>query len=95
MLNQDRTVNGPDDPAPRGSVIALYATGAGQTTPPTLDGQVPTAASTQNIAGLAVAVGGQPAPLVYAGVAPGMVAGVIQINVTVPASAPAGSTIPI
>ena len=95
VLNADGTVNGPDNPAARGSEVAIYATGAGQTTPPMTDGQVPGGASTANIAGLTVTIGGQPASVVYAGVAPGMVAGVVQINATIPASAPAGGAVPI
>jgi uncharacterized protein (TIGR03437 family) len=37
----------------------------------------------------------QRAELLYAGSAPGMVAGVAQVNVRVPASAPAASRVPI
>ncbi|HCC58742.1 MAG TPA: hypothetical protein DEQ47_16085, partial [Solibacterales bacterium] len=95
VLNADASVNAPDNPSARGSEVAIYATGAGQTTPPMTDGQVPTAASTSNIAGLTVTVGGQPATVVYAGAAPGLIAGVVQINVTIPPGTPAGSAIPI
>jgi hypothetical protein len=34
VLNQDSSVNGTTNPAPRGSVIQIYATGEGQTSPP-------------------------------------------------------------
>ena len=40
ILNQDSTVNSPSNPANRGSAVALFATGAGQTNPPGVDGQV-------------------------------------------------------
>ena len=40
ILNQDSTVNSPSNPANRGSAVALFATGAGQTDPPGVDGQV-------------------------------------------------------
>jgi uncharacterized protein (TIGR03437 family) len=38
-INQDGTVNSQANPAPPGSVIAFYATGLGQTDPPSNDGQ--------------------------------------------------------
>lgn len=95
VVNQDNSVNDPNNPAARGSVIVIYVTGAGQTTPALTDGQVPAAASTSNIAGLTVSIGGQPATVAYAGAAPGLVAGAVQINVTVPANAPTGSAVPI
>ena len=41
VLNQNGiTVNGPATPAPRGSVISVYATGEGQTNPVGVDGLV-------------------------------------------------------
>ena len=36
---------------------------------------------------VSVTIDGQPAQVVYAGAAPGLVAGVVQINVVVPANA--------
>ena len=37
-LNQDGTLNGPANPAPRGSVVAVWGTGYGQTNPPCQSG---------------------------------------------------------
>ena len=37
-LNQDGTINSPGNPAPRGSIVALFATGCGQTSPPSVTG---------------------------------------------------------
>src|ERR1700722_4433679 len=38
ILNEDLTLNSPDNPAERGLIIVIYATGAGQTNPPGTDG---------------------------------------------------------
>lgn len=40
ILNEDGTYNSSTNPARFGSVIVLYATGAGQTVPPGIDGQL-------------------------------------------------------
>jgi len=40
-LNEDGTVNGAGNPAPRGSVVTLYVTGLGETDPPSTDGGWP------------------------------------------------------
>lgn len=40
VLNQDGSLNSPSHPAAPGSVVVLYGTGAGQTNPPGVDGQV-------------------------------------------------------
>jgi uncharacterized protein (TIGR03437 family) len=40
-------------------------------------------------------IGGIPARVTYAGAAPGLITGVLQVNVTVPDNAPAGDAVPI
>ena len=91
ILNQDGTVNGYYNPADRGSVVALYGTGAGQTVPPGEDGKIagglPLPAP---ILPVTVQIDGQDAEVLYAGQAPGLVEGVLQINVKVPDSASSG-----
>ena len=62
----------------------IYATGGGQTNPATISGTVTTAA-TPLVDQVAVTVGGQPAQVLYAGNAGGEVAGVVQLNVQLPA----------
>ncbi|PYT29166.1 MAG: hypothetical protein DMG57_12595 [Acidobacteria bacterium] len=42
-LNQDGSINSPENPAPVGSIVTLYATGAGSMQPAIPDGQVVTA----------------------------------------------------
>jgi uncharacterized protein (TIGR03437 family) len=84
--NQDGTVNSATNPAAAGSVVVLYATGAGQTSPLLPDGAVVTAdALPLPLLPVGVTIGGQTADVLYAGGAPGLVAGVLQVNVRVPA----------
>ena len=80
-----------------GSVISVYGTGFGQTDPPGLTGEVyplePGPLQTAASQVLFVSVGGAYADILYAGAAPGQLAGVNQINVRVPMpAAQAGST---
>jgi uncharacterized protein (TIGR03437 family) len=82
-LNADGTINGPGNPAPRGSIIAIFATGAGQTTPPSATG-VPAAVAPESLKA-SLSIAGQPAEILYAGPAPTLV-GVAQINARIPAT---------
>jgi uncharacterized protein (TIGR03437 family) len=88
-LNQDYRLNTPANPADRGSIVILYATGEGLTDQP-LDGVLGAAPLPQPVLPITVTVGGKPAEVLYAGGAPGLVAGVIQINIRIPADAPTG-----
>ena len=95
-LNQDGSVNSSAHPAKAGSVIVLYATGGGATTPAEVDGAViGTSNLPQPVLPVTVAINGQAAQVYYAGAAPGMVAGVLQINVQVPAGTQTGSAVPV
>jgi uncharacterized protein (TIGR03437 family) len=79
--------------AATGSTIVIYATGGGVMTPAVADGTTAyTALSTLNPIPTA-RIGGVPATVAYAGVAPGIVAGVLQINVTIPAGVSRGSPV--
>lgn len=90
-LNQDGTVNSDANPAAAGSVVVFFATGSGQMTPAPADGSVVAAASLPlPVQTVKVNIGGKSATVLYAGGAPGMVAGVMQINVRIPAAVPAG-----
>lgn len=98
ILNQDYTVNSAANPAPRGSVIQIFATGGGETRPAGVDGRVASPVfgpiPTQAL-GVSVTIGGQAAPVEYAGAAPELVAGVMQVNAVVPENAPSGSAVPV
>jgi uncharacterized protein (TIGR03437 family) len=95
VFNQDGTLNSPSNPARKGSVIVIYATGAGQMDPPMADGAIAPLALPlpKPRLGIAVRVGGFDATVQYAGAAPGLVAGAIQVNALVPDGAPAGDAV--
>jgi uncharacterized protein (TIGR03437 family) len=96
VLNQDGSVNSASNPAPAGSVIVLYATGAGQFNPPLLDGSVVGADNLPvPVLPVVAQVGGRNATILYAGGAPNVVAGVLQVNVVIPVGSPSGSAIPV
>ena len=92
ILNQDGiTVNSTKTPAARGSYISIYATGEGQTDPGGIDGRINSGAALPKPARAVQAwVDGKPAEVQYAGAAPGAVAGLLQVNVRIPADAASG-----
>jgi uncharacterized protein (TIGR03437 family) len=96
ILNQDNTVNSPSNPAARGSVVQVYATGQGAVQPPLTTGQLAPALGPLSNAQQAVTatIGGQTADVRFAGMAPNFV-GLLQVNVAVPLGAPQGSSVPI
>lgn len=97
IMNQDGTLNAAGNPASLGSVIVLYATGAGLFSPGGVDGAVVTADSLPRvILGVTAEVGaGQQAEVLYAGGGPGIVEGIIQVNLRIPNGAPTGPAVPI
>jgi uncharacterized protein (TIGR03437 family) len=95
ILNQDWSVNSTGSPAARGDVLMLFGTGGGITAPPSSDGQFSTGTPANLASPVTVTFGGASGDVLYAGAAPGMVAGVFQINVRVPANAPVGDNVPI
>jgi uncharacterized protein (TIGR03437 family) len=84
-VNQNGTLNGTAAPAAAGSVLSLYATGEGQTLPAGVDGKPAAPPLPQPVAKVTVTIGGVAAEVRYAGGAPGLIAGVMQVNVVVPA----------
>jgi uncharacterized protein (TIGR03437 family) len=102
-LNQDFSYNGAPGagtaPAPRNTVISLYGTGGGQTSPISVTGSVtpiPTSPSgLLNIPNVTATVGGLPASVQFAGEAPGLVTGVFQVNVLIPPGVTPGNAVPV
>ena len=94
-VNQDGSLNGSAHPAPPGSVIVLFATGEGATTPAGTDGVVTGSILPLPVLPVTVTIGGVAATVLYAGEAPQEIAGIMQLNVVVPAGVPAGSAVPI
>jgi hypothetical protein len=68
----------------------MYATGAGQTTPPGEDGTILQSNLPQLNLPVSVQIANQNAEVLYKGPAPGAVAGLIQVNFLVPEGIPAG-----
>jgi uncharacterized protein (TIGR03437 family) len=94
ILNQDFSINGVANPEKLGNVIAIYMTGEGQTIPAGADGVViPAVASALKhpVLPVSVTIGGVDAPVLYSGSAPGLISGVMQVNVTIPLTAPTGT----
>jgi uncharacterized protein (TIGR03437 family) len=97
ILNQDNSVNGPGNPAAKGSIVQVYLTGEGQTSPPSVTGAITTAnlpppqVTPAPLLAVGVTINGQPALYVYAGEAPGLVAGMMQLNVQIPSNAQSGN----
>ncbi len=94
-INEDGNVNGAENAAGRGEIVAIYATGGGQTIPPALDGEISQPPLAELRGQVAVAVGGRAAEIHYAGPAPGLVAGVIQVNFRVPAEVTPATDVPL
>jgi uncharacterized protein (TIGR03437 family) len=94
ILNADYSVNSDANPVPVGGVIQVFATGEGQTIPPGVNGKLaddpilpkpvlPVTATISNI----------PATVTYMGAAPGLVAGLMQVNIQVPDGAKSGDVV--
>jgi uncharacterized protein (TIGR03437 family) len=81
----------PSSPAQPGEVLIMYLEGMGATNPSVLSGTpAPSTPLAHAVTQPTVTVGGQNAPVAYAGLSPGIV-GVYQIDFTVPTTAPAGN----
>jgi uncharacterized protein (TIGR03437 family) len=90
VLNQDYSVNSASNPAPAGSVIQVFATGGGAIVGGAVDGALAQGAASLVIQPTAT-IGGVNAPVQYAGSAPTLVNGAIQVNLTVPAGLTPGA----
>jgi uncharacterized protein (TIGR03437 family) len=88
-LNQDNSLNGSSNPAPRGSVVTFYATGVGPTSP-CVDGATYQTNFPTLTLPVIVGVGNSGAQVMYSGQAPGLVSGVAQFNVVIPTDATPG-----
>jgi len=81
ILNQDGSVNSASNPAARSSIIVLYGTGGG-----------PLAGNLLELPAK-VFIDGIDCEVLYAGAAPGLIPGVVQVNVRVPEFASAGEVV--
>ena len=85
-INSDGSVNGPTNPAGRGTPVLLFATGEGQTNPGGQDGLINTGEFIHSpIAAISLSIGSAPATVVYAASTPADVSGVMLIEAIIPA----------
>jgi uncharacterized protein (TIGR03437 family) len=97
-LNSDNTPNTTSNPASAGSAVQVWMTGEGQTSPPGITGSVTCSAGCATtgqipkpLLPVTATVGGQPAAVSFYGEAPGLVAGVMQVNLVIPPNTPSGA----
>lgn len=97
VLNQNGSPNSAQNPAAVGSVVSIFATGEGQTQPAGTDGVINALTLPLPKPALSVSalINGQTAEVLYAGAAPGEVAGMLQVNVRIPANVPSGASVPV
>jgi uncharacterized protein (TIGR03437 family) len=93
MLDQDTSVNSDLNPADRGSIAVLYASGAGLMLPASQDGAITGTDPAKPLAPVSVLVDGQNTEVIYAGAAPGLVAGMLQVNFRLPLQIKTGAAI--
>jgi uncharacterized protein (TIGR03437 family) len=91
--------NSPSNPAAKGDIVSVYLTGEGQTNPKGVTGKVTTVSTTLPLTPVpllpvSVLIGPagaqQSANFTFAGEAPGIVSGVMQLNVQIPATVASG-----
>jgi uncharacterized protein (TIGR03437 family) len=101
IATNDYTLNSTASPASRGGIVVLYVSGIGQTNDSTANPT--TAASTlipansvvTPMGAVSVTIGGIAASVIGAVSPVGSVPGLLQVNVTVPSSAPTGAAVPV
>lgn len=83
----------PSRPVRRGEFLEAYATGLGPVeNPPATGSPASTVTLSPTTADVTATIGGEPATVIFAGLAPGFV-GLYQINIEVPANAPSGGAV--
>jgi uncharacterized protein (TIGR03437 family) len=95
VLNLDSSPNSATNPARIGSFISLYVTGEGQTWPAGLDGKPASDPLPRPLLAVGVVIGGKNANVTYSGGAPGLVAGLVQINAQIPTGITTGNSVPV
>jgi len=83
VLNEDNSVNGPDNPAAPGSVVIAFGTGQGEVNPAVADREAAGTPLSNAVAETEAFVAAQEATVAFSGLAPGFV-GLWQVNLTLP-----------
>jgi len=84
ILNQDGSLNSHANPAARGSIVVMFGTGEGVSTPALPDGALVISTPYPKPGTVTVAFGNQNAGIEYAGAAPFLPTGILQINARIP-----------
>jgi uncharacterized protein (TIGR03437 family) len=92
VVNADGTINGPSQPAIAGTWAVAFGTGGGNTQQPSEDG-VPATSADWLVATTRVLLNGQPVPVLYAGAAPELVPGAVQVDFQIPAGFPSSASV--
>jgi uncharacterized protein (TIGR03437 family) len=104
IRNEDGSINSPFNPAARGSVVSIYATGAGLPDPPSPVDQItpdsPSPFKSSAYVRLLSYESDDLAPyfeaeVLYFGAAPRSVPGLVQINARLPLDVPVGDAVPL
>jgi adhesin/invasin len=84
------------NPAQAGQALVIYCAGLGAVTPtvPAGEGSPPAGPVSNTVATVSVMIGGQPAHVLFSGLAPGF-AGLYQVNAVVPSGVTAGDQVPV
>jgi len=84
IINQDGSMNSADHPAPQGSVLTLYLTGLGLTSPLSQDGSVSAPPLAVPASGVTVYINDNQVQPQFAAAADGLIAGITQVNIQIP-----------
>src|SRR5262249_29704383 len=91
ILDANLKLNSAENPAKAGDVVLLFATGGGAITPPGQDGGLVGDTLPKPVAPVTVQIGGKDAVVQYAGGAPGLTNGLLQVDVVVAAGLASGA----
>jgi uncharacterized protein (TIGR03437 family) len=84
IVNQDGSMNSASHPAPQGSVVTIYVTGLGLTSPLSQDGSVSAPPLPVPVTQVSGYIDINPVTPLFVGAAEGLVAGITQVNVQIP-----------
>jgi len=93
IFNSDLSVNGPNHGAAKGSSIILFATGEGLLNPLPQTGSIATpngGGFAKPVNAVSATIDGQTAQVQYAAQGPGLISGIMQVELTIPAGSSSG-----
>ncbi len=93
--NADGSRNSASNPAKAGTSVTFFATGTGQTSPASTDGQILAAPLPKTAQSVTVTIGGQAATVQSSTGVANNVAGVVQVTAIIPSGMAADSAVPV